>query len=71
MRKALAVMSIVLLASIPDHSAPAQREAMRSIPAIPAGKENDVKFYTTDGGIVNSLSSQSNKLDLGRIRLGG
>lgn len=56
-RNSLAVTLIVLLASIIDQSASAQNEVARNIPAIPSGKENDVKFYAADGGIVKGKTA--------------
>ncbi len=51
--KALVVALLGLLAFIfePARIAFAQNGAVPSMPAVPAGKENDIKFYAADGGI--------------------
>lgn len=51
--KSLVVALLGLLAFIfePARIALAQQEAARTIPVIPVGKENDIKFYAADGGV--------------------
>lgn len=53
----VALLGLLALMSEPVRTAVAQREAVGTIPVIPVGKENDVKFYAVDGSVTKGRTA--------------
>lgn len=53
----VALLALFAVLSEPARMAVAQKDIAATVPVIPVGKENDVKFYAADGSVTMGKSA--------------